>query len=115
MNITYIIIGLTIIVISLFLLWRRSVKLLKATKFAKVSLSTKYGKMTEQFMPFLKNYPYNSQLFRFIGTPIDGIQFNENEIIFMEFKSATGQLSLRQKQIKDIINNKKVKFEEIRI
>lgn len=115
MNTAYIIIGLIFASLLFFLLWRRTIKILKATKFAKVSLSTKYGKMTEQFMPFLKNYPYDSQMFRFIGTPIDGIQFNENEIIFMEFKSATSQLSLRQKQIRDIINNKRIKFEEIRI
>ena len=115
MNILLIIFALTIITIVFFLLWRRAVKLLKATKFAKASLSTKYGKMTEQFMPFLKNYPYDSQTFRFIGTPIDGIQFNENEIVFIEFKSATSQLSLKQKLIKDTINSKKVSFEEIRI
>lgn len=115
MNTTYVIIGLITIIIAFYLLWRRAVKLLKATKFAKMSLSTKYGKMTEQFMPFLKNYPYDSQSFRFIGTPIDGIQFNENEVVFIEFKSATSQLSLKQKQIKDTINNKKVSFAEIRI
>lgn len=115
MNTTYAIIGLITIIIALYLSWRRTVKLLKATKFAKASLSTKYGKMTEQFMPFLKNYPYDSQSFRFIGTPIDGIQFNEDEVVFIEFKSATSQLSLKQKQIKDTINSKKVSFEEIRI
>lgn len=115
MSTTHAIIGLITIIIALYLLWRRTVKLLKATKFAKASLSTKYGKMTEQFMPFLKNYPYDSQQFRFIGTPIDGIQFNENEVVFIEFKSATSQLSLKQKQIRDTINNKKVLFEVIRI
>lgn len=115
MSATYAIIGLITIIIALYLLWRRAVKLLKATKFAKASLSTKYGKMTEQFMPFLKNYPYDSQSFRFIGTPIDGIQFNKDEVVFIEFKSATSQLSLKQKQIKATINGKKVSFEEIRI
>jgi len=115
MTFTYLIPILISFIIALFLLWRRSVKLLKNIKFAKISLSTKYGKMTEQFMPFLKDFPYDPTLFRFIGTPIDGIQFNDNEIVFIEFKSATSQLSLKQKQIKDTINSRRVKFEEIRI
>lgn len=112
---THFIFTLVCIIIVLFLLWRRSVKLLKSTKFAKVSLSTKYGKMTEQFMPFLNNFPYDPTLFRFIGTPIDGILFNDDEIIFLEFKSSTSSLSNTQRRIRDIVKNGKIKFEEIRI
>jgi len=115
MNIFYIIIILVILVIGLFLLWRRSVKLLKQTKFSKISLSTKYGKMTEQFMPFLKNYPHDPNNFRFIGTPIDGIQFSENEIIFIEFKTASSTLSAKQRAIKNIVKSGKIEFEEIKI
>lgn len=112
---TEFVLGLSALVIVLFLLWRRSVKLLKDTKFAKYSLSSKYGKMTEQFMPLLKNYPYDPQSFRFLGSPIDGVQFTPEGIIFIEFKANTSQLSFTQKQIREMINQKKVKFETIRI
>ena len=115
MNIPILILGLVLTIIILFLLWRRAVKLLKTTKFSKISLSTKYGKMTEQFMPFLKNYPYNPNDFRFIGTPIDGIQFNEDEIILVEFKTSTSSLSYKQKSIKEIVKSGKIKFEEYKI
>jgi predicted Holliday junction resolvase-like endonuclease len=66
-------------------------------------------------MPFLKNYPYNPDNFRFIGSPIDGIQFEEDKIVLVEFKAANSGLSSHQKQIADTIDRKKVFFEEIRL
>lgn len=113
--INYVIFGLALLTVILFLLWRRSVKLLKETKFSKQSLSSKYGKMTEQFMPFLAHYPYNPQNFRFLGSPIDGVQFTPDEIIFIEFKTASSQLSFTQRQIRDMIKERRVRFEEIRL
>ncbi|MEK7061927.1 MAG: Holliday junction resolvase-like protein [Patescibacteria group bacterium] len=101
--------------IILFLMWRRAVRILKNEKFAKKSLSSKYGKMSEQFMPFLRLFPYNSQNFRFLGSPVDGVQFENDKIIFMEFKSAGSGLSPRQKEIKHLIANKQIYFEEFRI
>ena len=101
--------------ILFFLLWRRAVKQVKAVSFAKSSLSTKYGKMTEQFMPFLQHYPYDAHNFRFLGTPIDGVQFNDDEIVFVEFKVAQSQLSARQRSARDCIRYKRIRFEEIRI
>ena len=41
-------------------------KKLNRIKTEKQSLSTTYGRITEQFAPFMKNYPYNPQNFRFI-------------------------------------------------
>lgn len=107
-----------ILIVLLFFfvyLWRRAKYQLSAVAFDKRSLSSKYGKMTEQFMPFLKDYPYNPQNFRFLGTPIDGIQFEDDKIIFIEFKAANSQLSERQRQIADNIYNKRIDFEEHRI
>ncbi|KKP89145.1 MAG: Holliday junction resolvase-like protein [Berkelbacteria bacterium GW2011_GWA2_35_9] len=106
---------LILLSVILFLLWRRSVKLLKSTKFAKRSLSSLYGKTTEQFMPFISNFGYDPKNFRFIGTPVDGIVFDENEIIFMEFKSAKSRLTPKQSNIKNIIDKRRVRFEERRI
>ena len=112
---TTIILVLIGLVIILFLLWRRASTRHAEVAFSKNSLSSKYGKMTEQFLPFLKDYPYDPQNFRFIGTPIDGIQFEDNKIIFIEFKSSNSQLSSRQKQLAELIWQKKVEFEEHRI
>jgi predicted Holliday junction resolvase-like endonuclease len=81
----------------------------------KQSLSTKYGKMTEQFMPFLETYPYDYHNFRFLGTPIDGVQFNDDDIVFVEFKAANSKLTERQRLVRDLVAARKVKFQEIRI
>lgn len=82
---------------------------------SKQSLSTKYGKMTEQFIPFLEVYPYNEQNFRFLGTPIDGVQFEDDKIVFIEFKTSNSNLTVKQNKIKDLVNRGKVEFKTVRI
>jgi len=81
----------------------------------KQSLSTKYGRMTEQFMPFMADYPYNAEAFRFIGSPIDGVQFEKDKIVFIEFKAGNHPISNVQREVKDLITQGKVEFKEIRI
>lgn len=81
----------------------------------KQSLSTKYGRMTEQFFPFLENYPYNPESFRFIGSPIDGVQFEKDKIVFVEFKVGNHAITNVQKEIKNLVEKGKVEFEEFRI
>jgi len=96
-------------------LYRRAWMELRALKSAKQSLSTKYGRLTEQFMPFLKDYPYDSQNFRFIGSPVDGVQFEPDRVVFVEFKTGDSRLSARQKEIRDLVLDKKVEFREVRL
>ena len=112
---TEIILVLVAIIIILFIMWRRASERHADVTFAKQSLSSKYGKMSEQFMPFLKDYPYDPQNFRFLGSPIDGIQFANDKIIFIEFKTNSSQLTPHQRQIAELVWNKKVEFEEHKI
>lgn len=81
----------------------------------KHALSTTYGKLTEQFAPFMAKYPYAPEQFRFIGSPIDGIQFNKEKVIFVEFKSHTSRLTPLQTQIKHLVATGKVEWFEFRI
>lgn len=81
----------------------------------KQSLSTTYGKITEQFAPFMKNYPYHTQGFRFIGSPIDGIQFNDDQILFVEFKTNKSKLTNTQNKIKKLVSNGKIAWFEFKI
>ena len=111
----YIIAVLCLIIFFLVLLYRRAWHELNALKYSKQSLASKYGKMTEQFMPFIKDYPYDPQSFRFLGNPIDGVQFEPDRVVFVEFKSGDSRLSAKQKAIKDLILDKKVEFREVRI
>ncbi len=90
-------------------------KRLKQELFRKRSLSSKYGKLTEQFLPLADSFPWDPGNFRFLGTPIDGVQFEDDSIILVEFKAANSQLSPRQRHIRDLVSDGKVGFEVIRI
>ncbi|WP_456473919.1 Holliday junction resolvase-like protein [Candidatus Pyrohabitans sp.] len=79
------------------------------------SIASRHGRIYEQFLPFLKEYPYSAENFRFLGSPVDGVQFEDDRIIFIEFKSANSRLSKGQSRIKEIINSKRVYFKEIRL
>ena len=84
-------------------------------KYAKQSQSVKYGQLTEQWLPFAKKYPYNSQNFRFIGKPIDGIAFEEDKIVFVEFKTNKSSLSDVQRRARDLVKDKKIEWLELRV
>lgn len=110
-----VLLAMLLLLMAVVFLYRRAWIELKGLRFSKQSLSSKYGRMTEQFMPFIKDYPYDPQNFRFIGSPIDGVQFEPDRVVFVEFKSADGRLSPKQSGIKDLVLNKKVEFREFRI
>lgn len=78
------------------------------------SLSTTYGRITEQWFPLMGAYPYDPQGFRFLGSPIDGVQFEEDRIVFVEFKANRSQLSENQRRIKRLIEEGYVYWEEHR-
>ncbi len=103
-----------LLLLVLFLLSRVSLlqSRLSELKFQKSSQSVKYGKLTEQFIPFTKDFPFNPDNFRFLGNPIDGVVFEDDKIVFAEFKTASSQLSSKQKNIKDLVNAKKVEWFE---
>jgi len=84
-------------------------------RFSKSSQSVKYGQLTEQWIPFSKNFPYDSQNFRFIGKPVDGVSFEGDKIVFVEFKTNKSQLSESQKRVKDLVKEKKVEWFELRV
>jgi predicted Holliday junction resolvase-like endonuclease len=111
----FLLIILSLVILVLGTLYYNSALRLKKILSEKQSLSVKYGKMTEQFFPFMKDYRYNPGNFRFLGTPVDGIQFEDDKIIFIEFKSGNSTLSERQKRIRELVEKKKVEFEEMNI
>jgi predicted Holliday junction resolvase-like endonuclease len=78
------------------------------------SLSTTYGRITEQWFPLMDAYPYDAQRFRFLGSPIDGVQFEDDRIVFVEFKANRSQLSPGQRRIKRLIADGQVYWEEFR-
>jgi len=105
-----------VIVIALILKFFFSMKAeYNSLLFSKQSQSVKYGQLTEQWLPFSKNFPFNSQNFRFIGKPVDGVCFEDDKIVFVEFKTNKSQLSESQKKVKELAKNKKVEWFELRV
>jgi predicted Holliday junction resolvase-like endonuclease len=86
--------------------------MLNEERTRKRSLSASYGRITEQWFPLMDGYPYDSAGFRFLGTPVDGVQFEEDRIVFIEFKSHRSELSAQQKHLKQIVQTGKVYWEE---
>lgn len=74
----------------------------------------RFGKSWENFLPLMNVFRkrHDPGNFRFIGSPIDGISFDEDEIVFIEIKSGKSNLSNRQRNVKRLVKQKKVKWEE---
>lgn len=79
------------------------------------------GQFSEQLAPFLPDFNYNPTECRFLGKPIDFIVFpgmdgkEIKEVVFVEVKSGNSSLSTVERQLRDVIKEKKVSWQEYRI
>jgi predicted Holliday junction resolvase-like endonuclease len=81
----------------------------------KKSSEVKTGAIVEQLVGFLDEFPYPDDEIKALYQPIDLIVFRPDEIVFVEVKSGDSQLSEKQRKIRDMIEEKKVRFEVHRI
>lgn len=88
---------------------------LKHLDSAKRSQSTRYGQIAEQFIPLTTAWRWDPKRFRFLGDPIDGIQFTDEGVILVEVKSAGSRLSTVQRQVRDHVRAGRVTWEEVRV
>ena len=79
------------------------------------SFHVKAGNIAEQMAPFSTVFPWNPEGFKFLGKPIDGIQFEDDRIILVEFKTGKSKLNQNQRNIRNLVNNQAVYFEEVRL
>ena len=63
------------------------------------------GFTTEQWLPLTESYPWDPRNFRFLGAPIDGVQFEDDRVVLVEFKSG----------IRELVKSGKVEFREVRV
>ncbi|HLF17017.1 MAG TPA: Holliday junction resolvase-like protein [Candidatus Thermoplasmatota archaeon] len=94
---------------------RRLRRQLRTLESEKRSQSTRYGQITEQFAPFLESWPWDPKGFRFLGNPVDGVQFTPDGIYFVEVKSASSRLSSGQREVRDLVEAGRVEWREVRI
>jgi len=84
----------------------------------KRSRATLTGQFSEQISPYMPGFPYSPTECKFLGKPIDFIVFkgaDENdikEVIFLEVKSGDSKLNKQEKNLKETILAKKIKWDE---
>ena len=85
------------------------------------SARTLSGKTLEKLIPFLDRFSYDAHDARWLGDPIDFVIFDglsedkTKQIVFCEVKSGNSKLTTEQNRIKELIENKKVRWYEFRI
>ncbi len=115
--VTILLVALAILFITLYLLERRDVQRLTQlvseiqSKFH--STAVKHGQQWEHFVPFMDNYPGDREHSVFLGMPIDYLSFGKDQILFIEVKTGNSSLSERQRQIKELVEQKKVGWREV--
>ena len=115
-----IVVGYIIGVIKKNKYWEAQIEKERKDAIAK-SRATLGGLFSEQLAPYLPDFPYSPSEVRFIGKPIDFIVFkgadskNIDEVVFVEVKSGKSKINSHEKNLKNAIDNKKVRWEEYRI
>ena len=85
------------------------------------SRSVLAGQFSEQLAPYLPDFPFKPTEARFIGKPVDFLVFrgmdekNIDEVVFVEVKSGKATLNPQEKNLKNIIQDKKIHWYEYRI
>ncbi len=79
------------------------------------------GQFSEQLAPYLPGFEYLPTECKFIGKPIDFIVFKGmdekkiDEVVFVEVKSGNSKLNAHEKNLKETIEKKRVRWVEYRI
>jgi predicted Holliday junction resolvase-like endonuclease len=79
------------------------------------------GKVQEQLVPYLPSFPYNPKDVRFLGSPVDLVVFEGlsegrlQRVLFVEVKTGTSGLSVRERQIRDAVDAGQVEWAELRL
>jgi len=81
----------------------------------RISANVTKGLAVESLIPFSKDFDYDWKDARFIGSPVDFLVFASDKVVFFEVKTGKSRLNERQQNLKKLIENKQVYWEEVRI
>lgn len=79
------------------------------------------GKVFEQLVPFLPDFPFNPRDARFLGSPIDLVVFDGldadelRRVVFVEIKTGASTLSTRERRVRDAVQAGRVAWLELRL
>lgn len=103
------------VVLVLLLVVRALVRRLLHLGHLKRSQATRHGQTLEQFAPLIASWPWDPKRFRFLGAPIDGVQFTDEGVVFVEIKTGRSTLSPVQRQIREQVEAGRVRWQEVRL
>lgn len=113
--------GVGLLLAALYVLWwkARYTRLLRLDAVQR-SQAVTTGKVYEQLVPYLPDFPFNPKDVRFLGTPVDLVVFDGlsegavRRIVFVEVKTAGADLSTRERRVRDAVNARRVEWSELR-
>jgi len=109
-----------VIVVLVFLLWKARYTRAVRQDAVQRSLAVTAGKVYEQLVPYLPDFPFNPKDVRFLGSPVDFVVFDGlsdghvNRIVFVEVKTGAADLSARERRIRDAVQASRVEWYELR-
>lgn len=106
---------------ALYVLWWRT-RYTRALRVDAVQRShaVTVGKVYEQLVPYLPDFPFNPKDVRFLGSPVDFVVFDGlddgqvRRIVFVEVKTAASHLSPRERRVRDAVRAGRVEWNELR-
>jgi predicted Holliday junction resolvase-like endonuclease len=85
------------------------------------SLAVTAGKVHEQLVPYLPEFPYNPKDVRFLGSPVDLVVFDGlaegrlERIVFVEVKTGGAGLTGRERMVRGVVREGQVEWVEMRV
>lgn len=103
-----------------FLVWRnRYLKKIRQDS-VRQSQAVISGKVYEQLLPYLPEFPFNPKDVRFLGSPVDLVVFDGldegglRRVVFVEVKTGQAGLTPRERQLREVVKAGRVEWVEIR-
>lgn len=103
-----------------FLLWKTRYTRAVRQDAVQRSLAVTAGKVYEQLVPYLPDFPFNPKDVRFLGSPVDFVVFDGlsdgqiTRIVFVEVKTGTAELSTRERRVRDAVRDSRIEWYELR-
>jgi predicted Holliday junction resolvase-like endonuclease len=104
-----------------FLLWKARYTRAVRQDAVQRSLAVTVGKVYEQLVPYLPDFPFNPKDVRFLGSPVDFVVFDGlsdgqvSRVVFVEIKTGAAELSGRERRVRDAVREGRVEWQELRL
>ncbi len=79
------------------------------------------GRVSEQLVPYFPQFQWNPKDARFLGSPLDFVVFDGlsegcvQRIVFVEVKTGSSSLSVRERLVRDAVIQRRVEWREIQL